>query len=316
VILRAYKLHKLGILGINGRNLDYVLKYNKRKYYPLVDDKFKTKTLALEADIPTPELYCVIRSQGEMYKLNEIEADSFVIKPARGSGGEGILIIRGKGASGYRKGNGVIISEAEVRYHISNILSGLYSLGGRPDKALIEYAVNFDPIFNPITYQGVPDIRIIACCGVPAMAMIRLPTRESDGKANLHKGGIGVGLNMQTGETLFGVQRNTVITHHPDTGHPIEGYTIPQWEKLLEIASRFYGITRLGYIGVDLVLDQKLGPLVLEVNARPGLSIQIANREGLLPRLRKIEANLKNLTNSAEKVNFSRQHFAPRPISN
>lgn len=45
----------------------------------------------------------------------------------------------------------------------------------------------------------------------------------------------------------------------------------------------------LGYIGVDIVLDRDLGPLVLELNARPGLSIQLANKIGLLPRLQRIE---------------------------
>ena len=47
---------------------------------------------------------------------------------------------------------------------------------------------------------------------------------------------------------------------------------------------------KLGYIGVDFVVDPILGPLILELNARPGLNIQLANREGLLPRLNLIDS--------------------------
>ena len=52
--------------------------------------------------------------------------------------------------------------------------------------ALIESCVNFDPVFENITFRGAPDIRIIAYKDVPAMAMLRLPTFESDGRSNLY----------------------------------------------------------------------------------------------------------------------------------
>jgi hypothetical protein len=48
-------------------------------------------------------------------------------------------------------------------------------------------------------------------------------------------------------------------------------------------------MTGLGYIGVDVVLDANHGPLLLELNARPGLAIQIANFQGLLVPLEQIE---------------------------
>ena len=45
----------------------------------------------------------------------------------------------------------------------------------------------------------------------------------------------------------------------------------------------------LGYLGVDIVLDRELGPMMLELNARPGLAIQIANNQGLAPILQYAE---------------------------
>ena len=209
----------------------------------------------------------------------------------------------------YRMSNGSLMDQGEMDHHISSILSGMYSLGGHPDKALIEYQVKFDPLFEAISYQGVPDIRIIVFLGVPVMSMVRLPTRMSDGKANLHQGAIGAGIDIATGTTLTAVWRNDIVAEHPDTGNRVTGVKIPSWETLLELASRCYEVTGLGYQSVDIVLDKDKVPLILEMNARPGLNIQIANRAGLFPRLKMVEKNRKNLTDVRDRVAFAQQYF-------
>ena len=303
------QLRKFGLLGMNQRNGDYISYYNPRQFYPLVDDKLLTKQLAMNAGISVPELYAVIEIE---YQINDLvttlaDYDEFVIKPAHGSGGEGILIIKGRSKDLYRKLNGILLSESEIAHHISNILSGMYSLGGQPDKALIEYRVEFSPVFEHVSYQGVPDIRTIVFKGVPVMSMIRLPTRLSDGKANLHQGAIGVGINLVSGYTQKGVWREEVISHHPDTGHEIEGLKIPHWEQIMLLAAGCQDLVSLGYIGVDIVLDAQLGPLMLEINARPGLSIQIANQEGLLPFLQKVESIKQLPTSVADRIKLDQQ---------
>lgn len=303
------KLREYGLLGMNQRNGDFIALYNKRKFYPLVDDKFLTKQLAIKAGIDVPALYAVIEIEHQIQDIAEIvkEYDEFVIKPAHGSGGEGILIIKGRNKNLFRKLNGELLTEEDLAHHISNILSGMYSLGGQPDKALIEYRVEFSPVFEKISYQGVPDIRTIVFKGIPVMSMLRLPTRMSDGKANLHQGAIGVGINMETGLTKTGVWREKVITQHPDTGYEIQLMEIPYWEKILKLAAGCQELVSLGYIGVDIVLDANLGPLMLEVNARPGLSIQVANQQGLLKHLNYIE-KLKGLPKSLdERVQLGRE---------
>ena len=233
----------------------------------------------------------------------------FVIKPAHGSGGEGILIIVGQTNGRFRKAAGSILTRDELDHHIFNTLSGLYSLGGQPDKAIIEYRVQFDPIFEPISYLGVPDIRIIVFFGVPVMSMVRLPTRMSDGKANLHQGAIGAGIDMRTGKTMSAVWGNDITEEHPDTGNPVTGVAIPNWERLLEISAGCYEMTGLGYQGVDIVLDKDMGPLILELNARPGLNIQIANRAGLLLRLEAVERHRDSLGSISDRVAFARENF-------
>src|SRR5205823_2388245 len=160
-----------------------------------------------------------------------------------------------------------------------------YSLGGRPDVALVQQRVRPHPAFAAVSHRGVPDVRVIVYRGEPAMAMLRLPTRESGGRANLHQGGIGAGVDLATGRTGRAVQRDRVVARHPDTGRPLLGVRVPSWGRVLEIARRVAAEVGLGYLGVDLVIDRDRGPLLLEANARPGLAIQTANGRGLLPRL-------------------------------
>nr|MBP8770927.1 alpha-L-glutamate ligase-like protein [Thiopseudomonas sp.] len=167
------ELSAKGIMGINRRNADYVLKYNKRNLYPIVDDKILTKERAISAGINVPEMYGVISTEKEIEKLDSILAGrtDFVIKPAMGAGGDGILVIADRFEDRYKTISGKIISHEEIEHQISSILTGLYSLGGSRDRALIEYRVTPDPLFKSISYEGVPDIRIIVLMGYPVMAM-------------------------------------------------------------------------------------------------------------------------------------------------
>ncbi|MBA2710811.1 MAG: alpha-L-glutamate ligase-like protein [Tatlockia sp.] len=307
------RLRKRGILSINQRNSDYVLRYNSRKLYPLVDDKLQTKQLAIKAGIAVPKLYEIIESEHQIKALVTLLAPykDFVIKPAHGAGGDGIIVITDRVFGHYRQVNGKITTNNELSYHLSCLLSGAYSLGGHADFAIIEHRVVVDPVFKEVSYEGIPDIRIISLLGYPAMAMVRLPTRLSGGKANLHQGAIGVGINLATGHTLGGVFQNDAIDFHPDTFTPINNIKVPYWDKILEIAASCYELTGLGYLGVDIVLDKDHGPMMLELNARPGLNIQIANREGGLTRYKLIEAQAaKGKQSIAERVAFSRELFA------
>ncbi len=302
-------LDRRGVLGINQRNANYTLVVNPRKYYPLVDDKLLTKKLALEKGINVPELYGVIHYHHQVREVLDTAArhDQFVVKPSMGSGGEGILVIVGHDGEVFEKASGETISREDLMHYISGILSGLYSLGGQDDKVLMEYKVEVAPVFEMVALQGVPDIRVIVYRGVPIMSMVRLPTRESDGKANLHQGAVGVGVDLGEGVTLLGVHHDRVIGLHPDTNQPIEGINIPFWGEILKISASAYEMTGLGYIGVDVVLDRGKGPMILEFNARPGLSIQIANQMGLLPRLRAVDAGRADQRPLEERIHLGQE---------
>ena len=314
MVATAKILRASGVLGLNERNADFIMRLNPRRLFPRVDDKALTKELALAAGMAVPDLYGVIVHQAEVKSFAEIvgDKDSFVIKPAQGSGGDGILVVTGRSSrkrDSFRLSNGMLISEGEIRHHISNIVGGQYSLSGNRDKALIEYCVRFDPTFAEVSYQGVPDIRVVVYRGYPAMAMVRLPTRASDGKANLHQGAVGAGVDLSTGTTLTGVLDDLLVEEHPDTGALVAGLKIPQWDFILESSARGCEVTGLGYLGVDMVIDAKRGPLILEMNARPGLNIQIANCTGLANRVARIEEIYDAAATPEQRAAIARREF-------
>jgi alpha-L-glutamate ligase-like protein len=306
------QLRDAGILGINSRNADYVMRYNARSFFPVVDDKTLTKKLAEAHNIPTPRLYSVVEKHGNIAGLREAlrEHGEFALKPARGAGGSGIVLVHDSTDHGYVTQSGEVISFEDFSYHIAEILSGIFSLSGLEDVAIVEALIHPDPIFASVTYQGVPDVRIVVYRGVPVMSMVRLPTRASDGKANLHRGAIGAGIEIAGGMTLTAVHLSNIVTQHPDTGNPVSGIQVPCWEQMLWIAALTFEMTGLGYLGVDLVIDRERGPLLLELNARPGLAIQLANQQGLRKRLDQVDRALPSLAATPEaRVAWAQENF-------
>ena len=286
-----WELRRQAVLGMNSRNIKYISRYNERQRYPLVDDKLQTKEAAQKAGIAVPELLAVIEGQWQLKGLQKLMSgwDQFVIKPTRGSGGKGIQVITGRDFDFYIRSNGNKMEWGAIRRHINNILSGLYSLGGKPDRVMIEALINYDNVFNDYTYEGVPDIRVIVFRGFPIMAMLRCSTHSSDGRANLHQGAIGVGIDICTGHSMLAVQHGRPVHEHPDTGKAFSELSIPYWDTILELAAGCFEMTGLGYIGCDIVLDRDQGPVILELNARPGLAIQLACGLGLGKRLSLVE---------------------------
>jgi alpha-L-glutamate ligase-like protein len=308
----ARRLRDLGILGMNRRNAACILDHNPRAKFPLVDDKLRMHELCKRIGVPTPEVYAEVSSHSMLRRLPQLLAgrDDFVIKPNRGSAGRGVLVVVGRAGAGYLRHNGERFSPDALRQHFSDILSGMYSLGGQPDKVVVQQRVRLHPAFTTISYKGIPDVRIILYRNEPAMAMLRLPTKLSNGRANLHQGGIGTGVDLDTGLTHHAVQRNRLIDRHPDTGRPVVGMRVPFWEDVLKMSRRVAEAVGLGYIGVDIVVDAERGPMLLEANARPGLAIQIANGRGLLPRLQLID-DLLDRSAAGRSLDHLRQGSRP-----
>jgi len=302
-------LRRAGVLGLNCRNARYTLRWNPRRYYPLVDDKLATKRLCHAAGIPVPGLLAVAQHHFQIRELLPAlgERTSFVLKPAHGAMGNGIVVVTSRDGERLVRASGRTMTAEAFDYHAAGIISGLYALGGQPDVAMVEERLETHPSFAGLATQGVPDVRVIVYRGVPVMAMTRLPTRASDGRANLHQGALGVGIDLATGRTRSAILRGRPATINPDSGRPVLGVEIPAFDQILDIAVRAADRTHLGYVGADVVVDAVRGPVILELNARPGLAIQLANRAGLLPRLHTVDRTSEPERSAEERVALGRE---------
>lgn len=278
------------VLGINARNLLYIRPYNKTKAIKLADDKLKTKQFLSARGIPVPKLYAVIKDIKELEKFNLSGLPhSFVIKPNKGFGGEGIIPIKAKEGKSYLTVSNRKISPLEIQEHLRDILDGRFSISGVADYAFMEQLIIADERVGQYSFAGLPDIRVVVHNLIPVMAMLRLPTRESEGKANLHMGAAGVGIDIAKGTATHIVHHNKIVEELPEGLGKIRGMKIPHWDQILEIASRVQLVTNLGYMAADICLDKTVGPTLLEINARAGLSVQMANLAPLRRRLERIE---------------------------
>lgn len=278
------------VLGINARNLDFVYPLNPRRAFPQVDDKLRTKEILAASGVPVPRTLAVIENFLALRDLDRMipSDDGFAVKPAQGSGGRGILVVDREedgslvtsGRSGRR-----ILEMDELRTHVCHILAGVHSLDKIGDRAFLEELLVSEPVLGGLSLGGLPDIRVLVLGRQPVMAMTRIPTRRSRGKANLHQGGLGLGIDINTGRTIAAIEGNRPILRHPDTGADLVGIEVPSWPGIMDLASRSVSCVGLGYVGADIVIDRDRGPLVMELNARPGLNIQLANSRGLAPSL-------------------------------
>lgn len=281
------------ILGMNSRNLEFIRPLNLKKARLLADDKLLSKKVLAKNDIAVPKLIAKIGSHEELENFDWSSLPpSFALKPSRGFGGEGIIVAYGK-----RKNEDVwiradrsLLTVSDLKNHIRNILDGFYSLSNTPDIAFFEERLKLSKVFKPFSFKGIPDIRVIVYNKVPVMAMLRLPTKESGGKANLQQGALGVGIDMASGTTTTAVQgKSKIVEYIPKTRLLLSGIKIPYWQEILRLSVRCQEVSNLGFLGVDIAVDKERGPVVVELNARPGLSIQIANLAGLKERLDRVK---------------------------
>lgn len=278
---RRFRRGTMQVLTMNRRNLNFIYPSNERRHFPLADNKLQTKHLLAEAGVPVPDTY---RFYSSFFELRHLERDlaacsEFVIKPARGSGGGGILVIAGRTDDGWVSVSGRRYTLADMRKHIADIIFGIYSFG-LTDQAIVEERIEQHPGLTELSPFGLTDVRVIVYRDRPAMAMLRVPTRDSDGKANLHQGALGIGIDIETGQATHAIHRGEPVTCHPDTGVTLLGRQLPFWDDIVKISRGAAEAVPLKYLGVDLAIAA-IGPLILEINVRPGIEIQNANMLGL-----------------------------------
>lgn len=270
-------------MGINHRNIDYVNTKNTRELLSLAVDKLQSKAALVDYAIPVPGTIAICKNLSGldefMAALDKLE--SVAIKPNKGSKGFGIVILTDKKGSDFYSPSGTVWTKADLRRHITEIVNGAFSQNSSPDVAYLEPLLRQHSSIDNLFDNGLADIRIILDEGKPISAMLRLPTQGSDGKANLHQGAVGLSIDLASGKVTHAALKGKKVTHHPDSGRALIGYQLPYWHRIVEIAVNCYDAIELGYMGVDICIDQDNGPMVLEVNGRPGLEIQNVQNKGM-----------------------------------
>jgi len=288
------------VLTLNLRNRHYIEEYNPRTIYPKIT-KLGIKETLQRTGIPVPKTLVTFERHADLKNLERILNDlpdgvGFVIKPNSSFGGRGITVIKQRNGPYWEKVDGELLTISNIIENMRMAMDGEYSGKWLPDKVFMEELLTAHAEIAKLSCVGLPDIRVIVLRGVPIMAMTRLPTKKSRGKANLHQGAIGAGIDLKTGRITNAVIANerNPLTFHPDTGVKLIDQQIPLFDEILRMAVTAQKETELGYAGVDVVIDKYRGPLIMEVNKRPGLEIQNANHKPLLERLRAVEMFLEN----------------------
>ena len=291
--IREIQNRAANVLSINNRNLGFIYPHNLRRDFPIANDKLLCKKVLSEVGVVVPETHF---SYSYFYDLKNLAQDlsglqDFVIKPANGSGGNGIIVIVKQGDGGWYSVGGNFYGIEDIKKHISDIIFGVFS-HDMQDAAIIEQRIIQHQDMNKICDLGLADVRVILFNHQPTLAMSRIPTSESDGKANLHQGAIGLGINIESGKTQHAIKAGEVITHHPDSQQALLDITIPYWSDAMALAIKSAETVPLKYLGVDIAISEN-GPVMIEINARPGIEIQNANDTAMRQQLDQILENSK-----------------------
>lgn len=279
------------ILGLNSRGVLFTGKHNSRAAKKVADSKLLTNRVLRLSKIPHPLVFARFKNPEDVFNFKWSDLpDAFALKPSRGLGGEGIIVVKKKLTENeWLTTSKQKITAEDLKIHTLDILEGAYSIGSDPDRAFIQEYVGRHSTFRKLAFRGTPDIRIIVFNKIPVMAMLRLPTKESGGRANLHQGALGLGIDLASGITTKAIWHRGQIVYKPGTNRKLHGIKIPQWNAILEIAVKGQIASGLGYAGVDVVLHPEKGPQIIELNAQPGLQIQLANMDGLKKRLERVD---------------------------
>ncbi len=279
------------ILGMNARYRYTKLNPASARKYGF--SKLLTKQMLEEHNIATPKIFHIFKTIQDVEEINwEAIPVPFVIKPVSGSAGKGVWIIKKKvpNEAKWMNQENEIISRSDLILHVENILDGEFSTWGSNHRAMIEELIPPHPSLAKYAYKGTPDIRVVVFNQVPVMAMARIPTPESQGRANLDKGAIALGIDLATGSTTYGLKgKKEYIKYFPGTKRKVRGILIPQWKQVLETAVKASLAAGFVYMGADIFIHPDRGPMIVELNVFPGLSIQMANKAGLKRRLQRVE---------------------------
>ena len=261
----------------------YPYENNLIKFIPLLDDKYLFKTMIKGFGLPQPKLVGMIgkwyevSTRGEFnFMLDNIDHD-IVVKPIDGSCGRGVLVLTYKNGNFYY--GDTLYSQEDIWNFVGKGIDGYYlieeKVRQREDLDAI-YPLSLNT-FRIVTIRTDDSVWHVGSCSFRA-------GRGGSCIDNSSAGGIDIfvdknGLTMDAYD--WQMQRN--ITHHPDTGVPLVGVKMADFQSVIDLAlkaSKMFGF--MGTIGWDIALSVA-GPTIIEGNAYWDCwPDQIAKRGGII----------------------------------
>ncbi len=318
-----------GILWNNARNLLYIKKFNDKKSIRLANNKIKTKSFLSARWIPFAKTYATIKDRKELFDIDfsNLPNKEFVIKPNKWSKGKWIYITKylwtvernekwevrnifdkakiyvNKIADKIQNLPNLphyyeiwwkMVDDNTFRRYILDNLDGKNSMTIWWDKVIVEEKIRAGEWFDKFCKHWLADIRVIVFNLVPVSAMVRMPTHKSEGKANLAKWWIWLGIEIWTWEikTMFENQKIYKWKFKPEFKE-LKNQRLPYWDDILFLSSKIQYFVNLWYLALDWVITDD-GPKLLEINARAGLEVQ--NISGI---------KLKNILNKISDLKIS-----------
>jgi len=266
------------------REMSWVLNW---PYAGILDDKLGFDHMIKQLGAPTPDTLALVIS-GRLRPMDDghdlpatdwlherlERLGRFVLKPIWGGRGSGISVVE-RSAGGCRvNGHETTLRElAERLSRMDRYLIASYAQQAEYAQKIFPGSANTMRILTMHDEQGAPFI---------AAAAHRFGANRSSGPVdNWSAGGLSAGVDLDTGVLSAGVtsvefKRMERHDHHPDTGSPIAGVRVANWDV---IRAGIVGIAKklpfLPYIGWD-VLATDSGYLIIEGNKQSNVtSLQV-----------------------------------------
>ncbi len=202
-----------------------------------------------------------------------------------------------------------LLTDQEFRRRLVDILDGKYSMTLWGDKIIIEEKLVAGELFKDFCEFGLADIRVIVFNLVPVATMIRVPTKDSGGKANLAQWGLWFGIEVGSGKITSLLWKNKIYkTKFPKKFAHFHNKKLPYWNDILFLSSKVQYFVNLWYLALDRVITNEW-PKLLEINARAWLEVQKVSDTKLKNILDKI-ADLK-IIDPEKWVEIAKSLFTP-----
>lgn len=265
-------------LGLNEQRY-YLDLLNPLKYFSLARNKYMAHKMLENTGVRTSELYCYYQPEATYAENTECAGDidgvlrilktkgvqSCVIKTTESSHGDNVLVIQN---IDYQDGNAILTRFDGQQLLLSFVLSN--------DPLIFESLVRQTEQFAAFNASSVNTVRFMTALYPDGSAKV-IATFIKIGRAgrcvdNAGGGGnVDVCVDVATGKICHAIRfdgwhRVQEIDSHPDSGNPLNGVVIENWDSIkAEVICFQQAFPYCKVAGWDIAITDE-GPVVIEVN--------------------------------------------------